>query len=67
MHRLITLYTSLAPSKFQGEGANHPLAFWPTVLFVLLHEIFAIVALTSDLALSTDRRMQIFQQSGIYP
>jgi len=67
MNRLVALYTTLTSSTFETEGENRPVAFWSSALLVLILGIFAIVALISDLSFTADQRIQMFQQSGIYP
>jgi hypothetical protein len=64
MNRDIALDTALATSTPETKGEIRLLALWP---FILAVAILAIVAVVSDNSLTPDQRIEVFQQSGVYP
>ena len=40
---------------------------WPCGVFLILSLRFLIAALLSDSSLTPEQRIQVFQQSGVYP
>jgi hypothetical protein len=51
-------------STSERKGEVRLLALWP---FVLVVAILAIIAVISDGSVTPDQRIQVFQQSGVYP
>jgi hypothetical protein len=60
----IALDTALATSTPETTDEIRLLALWP---FILAVAILAIVAVVSDNSLTPDQRIEVFQQSGVYP
>jgi hypothetical protein len=64
MNRHVTLDAALTKSTTETRGGVRLLALWP---FIFVVAILAIVALVSDASLTADQRIEVFQQSGMYP
>jgi hypothetical protein len=64
MNQHVALDAALERNAPKTNGEVRLLALWP---FILVLAILAIVALVSDASLTADQRIQVFQQSGIYP
>jgi hypothetical protein len=61
MNRHVILDAALTPVT---RGEVRLLALWP---FIVVVAILAIVALVSDASLTAHQRVEVFQQSGVYP
>ena len=64
MNRHVILDAGLTKSTPETGGEVRLLALWP---FIVVVAILAIVALVSDASLTADQRIEVFQQSGVYP
>jgi hypothetical protein len=64
MNRQVILDAALTKSTPETRGEVRLLALWP---FVVVVAILATVALVSDTSLTADQRIEVFQQSGVYP
>jgi hypothetical protein len=64
MNRHVILDAALTKSTPKTRGEVRLLALWP---FIVVVAILAIVALVSDASLTADQRIEVFQQSGVYP
>jgi hypothetical protein len=64
MNRHVILDAALTKSTLETSGEVRLLALWP---FVVVVAILATVALVSDASLTADQRIEVFQQSGVYP
>jgi len=64
MNRHVILDAALTKSTSQTRGEVRLLALWP---FIVVVAMLAIVALVSDASLTADQRIEVFQQSGMYP
>jgi hypothetical protein len=64
MNRHVMFDAALTKSTPETRGEVRLLALWP---FIVVAAILAIVALVSDASLTTDQRIEVFQQSGVYP
>ena len=56
------LATSVPQTKGEGEGRLLALSS-----FILVAAVLAIAVLLSDSSLTPEQRIQVFQQSGVYP
>jgi hypothetical protein len=64
MNRHVILDAALTKSAPETRGEARLLALWP---FIVVVAILTIVALISDASLTADQRVEVFQQSGVYP
>jgi hypothetical protein len=64
MNRHVILDAALTKSTPETRGEVRLLALWP---FIVVVAILAIVALVSNASLTADQRIEVFQQSGVYP
>jgi hypothetical protein len=64
MNRHVILDAALTKSAPETRGEVRLLALWP---FIVVVAILATVALVSDASLTADQRIEVFQQSGVYP
>jgi hypothetical protein len=64
INRDVAFDAAPATSTPERKGEVRLLALWP---FVLVVAILAIIALISDGSVTPDQRIQVFQQSGVYP
>jgi hypothetical protein len=64
MNQHVALDAALATSVLQRKGKGRLLALCS---FILVAAVLAIAALISDSSLTPEQRIQVFQQSGIYP
>jgi hypothetical protein len=64
MNHNVILDAALTKSTPETSGEVRLLALWP---FVVVVAILATVALVSDASLTADQRIEVFQQSGVYP
>jgi hypothetical protein len=64
MNQLVALDATLATSVPQRKGEGRLLA-WCS--FILVAAVLAIAALISDSSFTPEQRIQVFQQSGMYP
>ena len=64
MNHNVILDAALTKSTPETRGEVRLLALWP---FIVVVAILAIVALVSDASLTAHQRIEVFQQSGMYP
>ena len=64
MNHNVILDAALTKSTPETSGEARLLALWP---FIVVVAILATVALVSDASLTADQRIEVFQQSGVYP
>jgi hypothetical protein len=64
MNQRVALDAALLTSVPQRKGGGHLLAL---CFFVLVAAVLVIAALLSDSSLTPEQRIQVFQQSGMYP
>jgi hypothetical protein len=64
MNQPVVLDATLATSVPQRKGEGRLLA-WCS--FILVAAVLAIAALISDSSFTPEQRIQVFQQSGMYP
>ena len=64
MNQHVALDAALATSMPQRKGDGRLLAFCS---FILVAAVLAIAALISDSSFTPEQRIQVFQQSGMYP
>ncbi len=64
MNQHVALDAALATSVPQGKVEGRLLALCS---FILIAAVLAIAALLSDSSLTREQRIQVFQQSGMYP
>jgi hypothetical protein len=64
MNQLVALDSTLATSVPQRKGEGRLLA-WCS--FILVAAVLAIAVLISDSSFTPEQRIQVFQQSGMYP
>ena len=64
MNRHVTLDAALTKTVPETGSEVRLLALCP---FIVVVAILAIVALLSDASLTADQRIEVFQQSGVYP
>ena len=64
MNQHVVLDAALATSVPQRKGEGRLLALSS---FILVAAVLAIAVLLSDSSLTPEQRIQVFQQSGVYP
>jgi hypothetical protein len=64
MNRHVILDAALTKNAPETRGEVRLLALWP---FIAVVAILATVALVSDASLTAEQRIEVFQQSGMYP
>jgi hypothetical protein len=64
MNQHVALDSALATSLPQRKGDGRLLALCS---FILVAAVLVIAALLSDSSLTPEQRIQVFQQSGMYP
>ena len=64
MNRPMALDAALATGRPERKSEPRP---WPMWSFIIVASIVVIAALISDGSLTPDQRLEVFQQSGMYP
>jgi anti-sigma-K factor RskA len=64
MNRPVAFDAAMTTSTQERKNEVRLVALWP---FIIAVAILAVVALISDSSLTLDERMQLLQQSGVYP
>ena len=64
MTQQVTLDTAQATSMPERKGELRLLPVWS---FIIVVGVVVIAALISDSSFTADQRLEVFQQSGIYP
>ena len=64
MNRPVALDAALATNALERKSELRQLPMWS---FIIVVGIVVIAALVSDRSLTPDQRIEMFQQSGMYP